>query len=159
MIFNIFFKMNICISHCLWINILMGNQIYILEKILLGMLLSKHYWVQMLIFYLGLLQPLLSKRVSIFACVLFCWGFVSRLWYKFLSTNWEDFCIILSLIGRRIICFCFFFFFLGPHLRPMEVPSLGVQLELLAYATATAMPDLSLVRDVQHSSWWFQILT
>ena len=39
----------------------------------------------------------------------------------------------------------FFFVFVGPHLRHMEVPRLGVELELqlLAYATATAMPDLS----------------
>ena len=37
----------------------------------------------------------------------------------------------------------FFFFFLGPHLWHIEVPRLGVQLELqlLAYATATAIPD------------------
>ena len=36
-----------------------------------------------------------------------------------------------------------FFFFLGPHPWPMEVPRLGVQLELplLAYTTATATPD------------------
>ena len=40
----------------------------------------------------------------------------------------------------------FIFIFLGPHLRYMEVPGLGVELELqlLAYATAiTAMPDPS----------------
>ena len=37
----------------------------------------------------------------------------------------------------------FFSFFLGPHLRHMEVPRLGVKLELLlpAYTTATAKPD------------------
>ena len=39
----------------------------------------------------------------------------------------------------------FFFFFLGPHPRHMEVPRLGVQLELQlpACARATATPDLS----------------
>ena len=40
------------------------------------------------------------------------------------------------------VVFCFSFFFGGgPHLRHMEVPRLGVELELylLAYATATAM--------------------
>ena len=38
----------------------------------------------------------------------------------------------------------FSFWFLGPHLWHMEVPRLGVELELqlLAYTTATAMPDL-----------------
>ena len=42
----------------------------------------------------------------------------------------------------------------------MEVPGLGVELELQlpAYATATAMPDPSLVCDLHHSSWKCQIL-
>ena len=37
------------------------------------------------------------------------------------------------------------FSFLGPHLRHMEIPRLGVELELQLpdYATATTMPDLS----------------
>ena len=41
--------------------------------------------------------------------------------------------IIIIII---VLCFCF----LGPHLRHMEVPRLGVQLELQlpAYTTATA---------------------
>ena len=49
----------------------------------------------------------------------------------------------------------FFFFFLGLHQRHVEVLRLGVQSEpqLLAYATATAMPDLSHVCDLHHSSW------
>ena len=39
----------------------------------------------------------------------------------------------------------FLFFFLGPHLQHMDIPRLGVELELqlLAYTTATAMRDLS----------------
>ena len=53
----------------------------------------------------------------------------------------------------------FFFFFLGPHLGHMEVPRLVVQLELqlLAYTTATATLDLSQVCDLHHSSWQHQI--
>ena len=41
----------------------------------------------------------------------------------------------------------------------MEVPRLGVELELqlLAYTTATAMWDLSHVCDLHHSSWQCQI--
>ena len=35
----------------------------------------------------------------------------------------------------------------------MEVPRLGVELELQLRATATAMPDLSFVCDRHHSSW------
>ena len=42
----------------------------------------------------------------------------------------------------------------------MEVPRLGVELELqlLAYATATAVRDLSHVCDLHHSSWQHWIL-
>ena len=36
-----------------------------------------------------------------------------------------------------------YFVFLGPHLRHMEVPRLGVESELQLLATATAMPDQS----------------
>ena len=49
--------------------------------------------------------------------------------------------------------------FLGLHPHHMEVPRLGVNLELqlLVYATATAMQDLSHVCDLHHSSWQYQI--
>ena len=57
---------------------------------------------------------------------------------------------------------CFFFpFFLGPQPQHMEVPMLGVELELLhlpAYTTATATPDPSRICDLRHSSWQCQIL-
>ena len=54
----------------------------------------------------------------------------------------------------------FFFVFLGPHPQPVEVSSLGVELELQpsAYTTATAMRDLSHVCDLPHSSPWHRIL-
>ena len=44
--------------------------------------------------------------------------------------------------------------FLGPHPWHMEVPRLGVksELQLPAYATATAMPDPSCLYDLHHSS-------
>jgi len=50
-------------------------------------------------------------------------------------------------------------FFLGLHLRHMEVPRLGVKskLLLLAYATATVTRDLSRICDLHHSSWQCQI--
>ena len=55
--------------------------------------------------------------------------------------------------GFLFFIFIFFFCFLGPHLRHMKVPRLGVELELQlrAYTTATAMQDLSLVFDRHHS--------
>ena len=54
----------------------------------------------------------------------------------------------------------FFFPFLGPHPMHMEVPRLGAELELQlpAYSTTTAMPDLSCICDLRHSSWQCQIL-
>ena len=54
----------------------------------------------------------------------------------------------------------FFLVFLGLHPRHMEVPRLGVQseLQLPAYTTATATPDLSRVCDLHHSSWQCRIL-
>ena len=49
---------------------------------------------------------------------------------------------------------CLFVCFLGPPSWHMEVPRVGVELELqlLAYATATAMEDLSHICDLQYSS-------
>ena len=51
----------------------------------------------------------------------------------------------------------FFFFFLsfvltGLHLRHMEVPRLGVSMELLAYSTAITTRNPSCVSDLHHSS-------
>ena len=48
-----------------------------------------------------------------------------------------------NILNFSIFC-VFFFAFLGPHMWHMEVPRLGVESELplLAYTTATAMPDL-----------------
>ena len=54
----------------------------------------------------------------------------------------------------------FFFYFLGPHLWHMEVPGLGVELELQlpAYTTARATQDLSRICDLHHSSQQRQLL-
>ena len=51
-------------------------------------------------------------------------------------------------------CYYYYLLFLGPHLRHMEVPRLGVEPELqpLACATATARWDPSCVCDLHHSS-------
>ena len=47
------------------------------------------------------------------------------------------------------------FFLLWLQLWHMEIPGLGVELELQlqAYATDTAMSDLSHIFDLHHSSW------
>ena len=57
--------------------------------------------------------------------------------------------------NRGFLVFCFFVcVFLGPHLWHMEVPRLGIKLELqlLAYTTAIATQDPSRVCDLHHSS-------
>ena len=65
------------------------------------------------------------------------------------------FYIWFKLRIQQIYSFFFFFSFLGPHLRHMEVPRIGVKLELqlLAYA----FPDPSGVCNLHHSSQqrWF----
>ena len=53
------------------------------------------------------------------------------------------------------VCVCVF---LGPHLRHMEVPRLGVKSELQLSACATATRDPSRVCDLHHSSQQHQIL-
>ena len=68
----------------------------------------------------------------------------------------------LKITPLHFFCFSFsfFFFFLGPHPWHMEVPRLGVksELQLLAYAPATAMPDLSPVFNLHRSSQQRRIL-
>ena len=56
--------------------------------------------------------------------------------------------------GWFILFFIIYIVFLGLHSWHMEVPGLGVKLELqlLAYATATAMWDSSHICDLHHSS-------
>ena len=60
------------------------------------------------------------------------------------------------------LCNTFFFFyvFLEPHPRHVEVPRIGAKSELSppAYATATAMRDPSGICDLHHSSQQHQIL-
>ena len=53
-----------------------------------------------------------------------------------------------------------FFFFLGPHLQLMEVPRLGVELELQlpAYATVTAMQPPSCICNLHRTLWQCWIL-
>ena len=67
-----------------------------------------------------------------------------------------------SFVGlkSKIRVLSFFSFYLVLHLQHMEVPRLGTGLELqpLAYATATAMRDLSFVCNLHCSSWQLWIL-
>ena len=62
----------------------------------------------------------------------------------------------MNISAKFFVLFCF----LGPHLRHMEVPRRGIESEprLPAYTKATAMPDLSGVCDLHHSSQQCQTL-
>ena len=62
---------------------------------------------------------------------------------------------ILEKIRVGILKLDFFLVFLGPRPRHLDIPRLGVKLELqlLAYTTATATQNLSCVCDLQHISW------
>ena len=59
-----------------------------------------------------------------------------------------------------VLFFFFFFFFafwfLGLHLRHINVPSLGAESELYlpAYATTRAMQDSSHIFNLYHRQWW-----
>ena len=68
----------------------------------------------------------------------------------------------LTVVLREVMFFIFliFFVFLGPYLQHMEIPRLGVLLELQlpAYATATATRDRSHICDLYHSLRQCQIL-
>ena len=63
-------------------------------------------------------------------------------------------CANVRIWAIDLCCAYLFFCFSDLHLRHMEVPRLGVEKEvqLLAYATATATPDPSLVCDHLHHS-------
>ena len=67
------------------------------------------------------------------------------------------------IVPCTLECFFLFFFlsfFLGPHPWHIEIYRLGVksELQLVASATATAIPDPSCVCDLHHSSQQNQIL-
>ena len=70
-----------------------------------------------------------------------------------LVRNW-----FILILFKLIKIFYFIFVFLGPHLRHMEVPRLGVSSELLlpAYTTTIATRDPSCVCDPYHSLWQWQ---
>ena len=91
--------------------------------------------------------------------------YINLVYYSFLKSfiSYNNFLLILSDFVHKQSChpwaksvlFIYFFSFLGPHPRHMEVPSLGVKSELLvlAYTTATAWGNPSCVYDQHHSSW------
>ena len=85
----------------------------------------------------------------------------SVVWKEALCSSRLNLCIefpLQLLITYLFIYLFIYVFFLGPHPWHMEIPRLGVEseLQLLAYATATAMQDPSLIC-LHHSSWQCRI--
>ena len=105
------------------------------------------------------------KYICVCVCVYICIYISYTLWqfrYQNINKETKEWILIISqtyLMPKDAICI-FFFRFLGLHPQHIEVPRLGVelQLQLLAYATATATKDLSHFCDLHHSSQWHQIL-
>ena len=66
---------------------------------------------------------------------------------------------LLEVTILQKFLFFFLFCFLRLKVQHMEVPRLGVEseLQLSAYATATATLDLSHICDLHHSSWQCQV--
>ena len=77
-----------------------------------------------------------------------------------LLSSFSSFYKLSFLFYFILFAFCAFFVSLGPHLQHMESPRLGIELELQlpAYTTAAAMPDLSHVCNLHYSSWQCRIL-
>ena len=78
------------------------------------------------------------------------------------ETGIQDYILLIVIMscGPKMHKAHFYFIFLGPRLRHMEVLRLGVksELQLPAYTTATATPDLNRIWDLYHSSWQCQSL-
>ena len=118
--------------------------------------LLKYSWVTVLCQFLVnsiVTQPYINvcvyTYISSFCHTIFCHVLSQEIGYSSLCCT----------IGYHIIysyCFCF----LGLCLWHMEVPRLGVTLELqlLASTTVTATPDLSCVCSLHNSSWQCWIL-
>ena len=98
------------------------------------------------------LYPIL-QITYVFFCISVCFPFPLecfsfQLFYSSISL------LNFSLLSSILFFYYIFFVFLSPHPQHMEVPRLGVQSELylLAYTTATTMPDSSQVCGLHHSS-------
>ena len=70
-----------------------------------------------------------------------------------------EFMVILIRPKETVVLLFIYLFILGLHLRHMDVPPLGVKLELQlpAYTTAIAMLDPSCICDLHCSLWQRQI--
>ena len=99
-------------------------------------------WIKAICFFFGILFAILCLLVFLLQVIL-------DPEIDTLPTGLHDTC----QWEKQLKLSFFFPFICGPHLRHIEVLRIGVELELqlLAYTTATAMPDLSHICDLCHS--------
>ena len=84
-----------------------------------------------------------------------------RITFAFLFFSFLFFSFLFSSFLPSFLLFVHSFFsFLGPHLQHMEVPRLGVclELQLLTYTTSTVTRDPSSISYLHRSSWQHWIL-
>ena len=102
------------------------------------------FWISHFLYLIGLLAKAILSSHLILRTVrkVWAWAFRSHNQYRLFET------------------YLIFFFFLQTHLQDMEVSRLGVksELQLPAYATATATPDPRGICGLHHSSQQCQIL-
>ena len=88
---------------------------------------------------------------------IFFYAFICLLWLEICSKSFLIFCrlFVFLFLSFKYSLFLLFCIFLGLHLWHMEVPRLGVELELWlpAYATATATPDPTPDPILQPTHW------
>ena len=105
--------------------------------------------------------PVICHFASGFIGSLLCLKNSSTLLHGAKCSSFSATTSLFSESGCFLLLLLFVFLaFLGPHLWHMDVPRLGVKLELQlpAYTTVTATPDLSPVFDLHSSSRQCQIL-
>ena len=108
---------------------------------------------------------MVNHCLFIFICLFIFFFFVIPLAYvNSWARDWIWAAAVTYAIAVAMLApFFFFFFFFGLfrwNPSHVEVPRLGVkwELQLLAYTTATAMPDPSLVHSLHHNLWQRWIL-
>ena len=108
----------------------------------------------------GHIYPLYGPPISIHVFSITVHHSIVSMWHQYcvkICSDWPPKSSEKRLKEEYLL---FFFFFLGPHLCHMEVPRLGVKLELQlqAYTTDIATPDPSHVCNSCCSLWQCQIL-
>ena len=93
------------------------------------------------------------KELSTLGWLVLSWMLTNHMHFVYIYSALNVFCLLPPKYPHPTLIFNKIFFFLGLLLRHMEVPRLGVKLELqlLVYTAATAKPDPSCICDLCRS--------